>query len=105
MRTKQHGLHLGLFCIRGHGAATMCPTISYNSAVLVVTQHSQVFTAASVLHWTAVHYQDCKTSQLDLGHAILALTGTSAKVFPLNITTSHSDFGPLKFLVEPSKKI
>lgn len=75
--------HHGLFCIRGQGAAILCPMISCDSAGLLVTRHSQVFTAASVLHCTAALYQDSETSHLDLAHAIVALMGTSAEVFPV----------------------
>lgn len=73
----------GLFCIRGHGTAIRCPMISCDSAGFLVTRHSQVFTAASVLHCTAVVYQDPETSHLDLAHAIMALMVTSAEVSPL----------------------
>lgn len=73
----------GLVCIRGHGAATRCPMISWDSAGFLVTRHSQVFTAASVLHCTAVVYQDSETSHLDLAHAIMARMVTSAGVSPL----------------------
>lgn len=73
----------GLVCIRGHGSSIRCPVISCDSAGFLVTRHSQVFTAASVLHCTAVVYQDPETSHLDLAHAIMALMVTSAEVSPL----------------------